>query len=160
MAIKTTTISKKKQIQKPSDFLYNSTIINRFIKKLIKNGKKVTIENLFLTSLQKLKTVKIPSIIIIELINYINLPFETLPKRVGRHVYVIPVPVFTRRQVILSISRLVKIVKNRPEKKIDQRLLNELKEIFIFKKSSTLKDVSKFFGLGIENRMFAHFRWR
>lgn len=105
-------------ISRPNTF-YNSFLINKFINKFIKNGRKKIVEkhiyNAF-SQLQKL-TKENPGVLLLKSVDILKPIIGTVKhikkfgkKRRKRKVILVPTPLTPRRQIILALSWLVDLI--------------------------------------------------
>ncbi|MGI5876437.1 MAG: 30S ribosomal protein S7 [Dethiobacteria bacterium] len=142
------------------DPLYNSVLVQKFINKLMYDGKKDIARSIFYNAMDiiKEKTGKDALEVFEAAMRNAAPVLEVKPRRVGGATYQVPVEVNPRRKVILAIRWLVNHARNRGEKTMAQRLAAELLDaanntgITIKKKEDTHK-------MAEANKAFAHYRW-
>ncbi len=142
------------------DPLYNSVLVQKFINKLMYDGKKDIARSIFYNAMDiiKEKTGKDALEVFEAAMRNAAPVLEVKPRRVGGATYQVPVEVNPRRKVILAIRWLVNHARNRGEKTMAQRLAAELLDaanntgITIKKKEDTQK-------MAEANKAFAHYRW-
>ena len=120
---------KRKIINFKNLFLF----FKKFFNGIIRSGKKDKSENLFLVLCIKLKS-KGSSLSIYEFLNNIMLNLTPIigfrPKHLGRMRYNIPVPIKNSDRIILAVKWLKQGIADRKELKFEDRVFNELSEIY------------------------------
>ncbi len=142
------------------DPVYNSTLISKFINKLMYDGKKGIAQSNFYGAMEiiKEKTGKEPLEVFETAVRNASPVLEVKPRRVGGATYQVPVEVSGHRKLILAIRWLVSNARARGEKTMAQRLAAEIIDsanntgTTIRKKEDTHK-------MAESNKAFAHYRW-
>lgn len=145
------------------DPLYGSRLITRFINKVMKDGKKSTVQKVVYQALETIKeqTKQDPVIVFEKAIQNVSPKMEVKPRRVGGASYQVPIEVRGDRKEALSIRWIIAGAKSKPNKQFHS---------FSQKLASELIDAANGTGLAIKkrddvqktanaNRAFSHFRW-
>jgi small subunit ribosomal protein S7 len=137
---------------------YNSTLLSRFIGKLMLDGKRSKAEAIVYEALDiaKEQTKQDPIEVFENAIKNISPAVEVRARRVGGSTYQIPIEVKPRRKTQLAIRWLVETARKKQGKPMAKRLAKELvdaskEEGDAFKKK---QDVHK---MAEANRAFAHY---
>jgi small subunit ribosomal protein S7 len=144
----------------PGDPVFNSTIIQRLINKLIVGGKKSLAERIVYGALLEIdeKTGENPLDVFSKALGNIRPVVEVRPRRVGGATYQIPVEVNARRQLTLAIRWLVRAAKERSERRMTERLANELIEASKSEGAAVRRRVETY-RMAEANKAYSHYRW-
>ncbi|BCL65755.1 30S ribosomal protein S7 [uncultured bacterium] len=121
----------KKRITKP-DIVYKSVVINRFIGKLMKNGKKLKISNIIYEALEILsKELNSHPIKILEdVVNIIKPEHRLRNWRIASKIY--PLPYAIKDKDVAekqSIDWITKAIRQRPERGLLNKIICEIRDI-------------------------------
>ena len=149
---------KKKPIT--GDPVYNSMLVQRFINKMMYDGKKSVSEAIFYGALAKIeeKSGKNPLEVFAAAMKNVTPAVEVRSRRVGGATYQVPTEVRPERKVALAIRWMLDNTRKRSEKTMADRLANELMDAAraaggaIKKKEDTHR-------MAEANKAFAHYRW-
>jgi|LauGreDrversion4_2_1035121.scaffolds.fasta_scaffold196761_4 small subunit ribosomal protein S7 len=128
-------------------------VIHKFIKILMKDGKKYIAIEILEHSIQHLG---IPAIL--TAIENVKPFLEVRPIRIAGTTYQVPYEVKGARQLYLAIKWLILGAKSRNEKTMGQKLLAELTAA-VKKQGFAIKKKEEFHKLAEANRAFSNFRW-
>ncbi|MEI6249423.1 MAG: 30S ribosomal protein S7 [bacterium] len=141
------------------DRLYDSVMVQKFINRVMRHGKKQVAEKLVYDGMQiaanKLK-VQNPLEVFEQAMKNVSPHLETRSRRVGGANYQIPFEVKGQRQQHLTIMWFVQSARNKKGISMANRIAIELEEAYnnqggaVKKKEDTLK-------MAESNRAFAHF---
>jgi small subunit ribosomal protein S7 len=144
------------------DPLYNSTIITKFINRIMLDGKKSVAEKIVYTALEVAATKadgeKRGIDIFNEAVDKIKPVLEVKSRRVGGATYQVPVEVRPERQLSLALRWLVEASRKRNERTMAERLANELLDASS-DKGATFKKKEDIYKMAEANKAFAHYRW-
>lgn len=156
--------SKKapKRILTP-DPIFNSKLVQRFINKVMADGKKSIAQSLVYKALEQIKesSKQDPVSIFEKAIQNVSPKMEVRPRRVGGASYQVPIEVRGDRKEALAIRWILDASRKRSNKEFhtfDKKLAQELMDaanstgVAIKKRDDTQK-------VAAANRAFAHFRW-
>lgn len=154
---------RKRKLKRPQvlpDPIYGSTLVSKFINRLMLDGKKTKAEAIFYTALDliKEKMGQDPFEVFQKAISNISPEMEVRSRRVGGASYQIPVEVREERKQTLIFRWLVSISRDRKERGMENKLAGEIMDAFnnagncVKKKIDTHK-------MAEANRAFAHLRW-
>ena len=142
------------------DIKYDSVLVARFINKLMQNGKKSTAQRIFYDALDIVEgRAKRPGLEVFEQAVKNATPIvEVKPRRVGGATYQVPVEVRSERQMALAIRWLVDTTRQRPGKRMAEKLANEIMDA-ASNTGQTVKKREDTHRMAEANRAFAHYRW-
>ncbi len=143
------------------DVRYNSVLVTKFINRLMLDGKKDKVRNIFYAALDKIAEVKKgedPFKVFNDAIKNATPLMEVKSRRVGGATYQVPMEVRKKRAVSLSFRWIVKYAKDRNGKSMVEKLARELMEAAEGTGASVKKkdDVHR---MAEANKAFAHFRF-
>lgn len=144
------------------DQKFESTLITKFINKLMLDGKKSTAEAIFYKSMDNAAE-KIggeqPAIDIFnQALENVKPLLEVKSRRVGGSNYQVPVEVRPERRTSLAIRWILDAARNRGEKTMAQRLAGEITDAFNGS-GSAVKKKDDTHRMAEANKAFAHYRW-
>jgi small subunit ribosomal protein S7 len=145
----------------PSDPLYNSALVTRFINTVMKNGKRSTAESILYHSLDiiKEKTGDDPIKVFKKALDNVKPSLEVKSRRVGGSNYQVPVEVNPNRRLSLSIRWLVGYARSRGDgKTMQEKLANELLDAANLR-GGAVKKREDTHRMAEANKAFAHYRW-
>ena len=142
------------------DPMYNSTLVSRFINKLMYDGARGTAQTIFYDALDiiKEKSGNDPLDVFETAVRNVSPVLEVKPRRVGGATYQVPIEVSQRRKLILAIRWLVNASRARGEKTMAQRLAGELMDA-ANNMGTTVKKKEDTHKMAEANKAFAHYRW-
>jgi small subunit ribosomal protein S7 len=142
------------------DPVYNSPIVTSLINKVLLHGKKSTAERIVYGALEgcRDRTGGDPVITLKRALDNVRPTLEVKSRRVGGATYQVPVEVKASRATTLALRWLVGYSKNRREKTMTERLMNELLDASNGLGASVKRreDTHK---MAESNKAFAHYRW-
>jgi small subunit ribosomal protein S7 len=142
------------------DPVYNSPVVTSLINKVLLHGKKSTAESIVYGALEgcREKTGGDPVITLKRALDNVRPTLEVKSRRVGGATYQVPVEVKASRATTLALRWLVSYSKNRREKTMTERLMNELLDASNGLGASVKRreDTHK---MAESNKAFAHYRW-
>ena len=144
----------------PKDSEYQSQLLQRFINRLMVDGKKSKAEQIVYGALEtiKEKTKKDPLPLFELAVKNVTPLMEVKSRRVGGSTYQVPIEVAEGRARSLALKWLRDYSRNRPGKSMMEKLAAELLEAsagggFAIKKKEDVHRMAE------ANKAFAHFRW-
>ena len=150
--------SKKHQLL--PDPIYGSTVVEQLINKILLDGKKSIAEDIVYSALDmvKEKTDQEPVAVLKRALDNIRPSLEVRSRRVGGATYQVPVEVKPNRSTTLALRWLIGYSRQRREKTMTERLMNEILDASnglgaaVKKREDTHK-------MAESNKAFAHYRW-
>jgi small subunit ribosomal protein S7 len=149
----------KKRKLKP-DHLYNSTLISRFVRAIMGDGKKSTAEKIVYGSMERVKTVskEDPLKIFEKAIDNVRPFLETKSRRVGGATYQVPMEVPGNRSHSLAVRWIIKYSRDRAGKSMIDKLSGEILDA-VNNRGGAVKKREDTHKMADANRAFAHYRW-
>jgi small subunit ribosomal protein S7 len=142
------------------DPVYNSPLVTALINKVLKGGKKSTAERIVYGAMEgaKDKSGTDPVITLKRALDNVKPTIEVKSRRVGGATYQVPVEVKPGRSTTLALRWLVSYSRQRREKTMTERLMNELLDASNGLGASVKRreDTHK---MAESNKAFAHYRW-
>jgi small subunit ribosomal protein S7 len=142
------------------DPVYNSTLVTKFINRVMLDGKKSTAAKIFYGALDLIgqKTGDDPLKVFKQAVDNVKPQVETKSRRVGGATYQVPVEVNPRRQLTLSLRWIVNASRTRGERTMRERLAAELMDAAA-NRGTSIKKKEDVLRMAEANRAFAHYRW-
>ena len=156
-------MSRKRSAPKKNIVLdpkYKSAIIPKLINSIMYDGKKTIAEKIVYDAMEKIKTKSKdePINIFNEAISNIRPTVEVRSRRVGGATYQVPVEVKASRSQALAIRWLIDASRKRKDKKMSDKIFNEIYDAYQ-NKGSAIKKKEDTHKMAESNKAFAHFRW-
>ena len=142
------------------DPVYGSPLVSQLVSKILLDGKKTTAQSIVYGALEgtRAKSGVDPVQTLKKALDNIRPAVEVKSRRVGGATYQVPVEVKPARSTTLAMRWLVSYSRQRREKTMTERLMNELLDASNGLGASVKKreDTHK---MAEANRAFAHYRW-
>jgi small subunit ribosomal protein S7 len=142
------------------DPVYNSPLVTSLVNKVLTGGKKSVAERIVYGALEgcREKSGNDPVITLKRALDNVKPALEVKSRRVGGATYQVPVEVRVPRQTTLALRWLVSYSRQRREKTMTERLMNELLDASNGLGASVKRreDTHK---MAESNKAFAHYRW-
>ena len=142
------------------DPVYNSPVVTQLINKILLDGKRSTAESIVYGALEgcREKTGTDPVATLKRALDNVKPTLEVRSRRVGGATYQVPVEVKAGRSTTLALRWLVSYSRQRREKTMTERLMNEILDASNGLGASVKKreDTHK---MAESNKAFAHYRW-
>tara|TARA_B100001996_G_scaffold128730_1_gene97740 strand:+ start:110 stop:580 length:471 start_codon:yes stop_codon:yes gene_type:complete len=156
-------MSRKRSAPKKNliiDPKYKSAIIPKLINSIMYDGKKTIAEKIIYDAMDKIKNKSKdePINVFNEAINNIRPTVEVRSRRVGGATYQVPVEVKSSRSQALAIRWLIDASRKRKDKKMSDKIFNEIYDAYQ-NKGSAIKKKEDTHKMAESNKAFAHFRW-
>jgi small subunit ribosomal protein S7 len=143
-----------------ADPVYNSPVVTSLINKILVDGKRSTAQKIVYGALEgcRAKTGTDPVVTLKRALDNVKPTLEVRSRRVGGATYQVPVEVKPGRSHTLAIRWLVMYARQRREKTMTERLMNELLDASNGLGASVKRreDTHK---MAESNKAFAHYRW-
>ncbi len=142
------------------DPVYGSEMIQRFINRMMVDGKKVTAEKIFYGALKQCEEkAGVPALEIFEKALQNAMPVvEVRPRRVGGQTYQVPMEVRPDRRRTLALRWLIGQARKRSGKSMIEKLAGELLDAFN-NTGPTIKKREDTHRMAEANKAFAHYRF-
>ena len=142
------------------DPVYGSPLVTSLINKVLLNGKRSTAERIVYGAMEGLreKSGNDPVITLKRALENIKPTLEVKSRRVGGATYQVPVEVKAGRSTTLALRWLVGFSRQRREKSMKDRLMNEILDASngLGAAVKRREDTHK---MAESNKAFAHYRW-
>jgi len=143
-----------------TDPVFNSPLVTSLINKVLLDGKRSLAQNIVYDALEgcREKTGNDPVVTLKRALDNVKPTLEVRSRRVGGATYQVPVEVRPSRSTTLALRWLVLYSRQRREKTMTERLMNELLDASNGLGASVKKreDTHK---MAESNKAFAHYRW-
>jgi len=141
------------------DTRYNSVLVQNFINRMMRNGKKSTAATLMYDAMDMIeaKTKRYPLEVFEQAVKNVSPVMEVKPRRVGGATYQVPMEVPSDRRISLASRWILQAAQSRSGKSFSERLAAELMDAAnnagnaIRKREETHK-------MAEANRAFSHYR--
>jgi small subunit ribosomal protein S7 len=149
---------KKKPIT--GDPVYNSMLVQRFINKMMYDGKKSVSEAIFYGALARIeeKSGKNPLEVFAMAMKNVTPAVEVRSRRVGGATYQVPTEVRPERKTALAIRWTIDNARKRNEKTMVDKLATEFMEA-ARGSGTAVKKKEDTHRMAEANKAFAHYRW-
>jgi len=140
--------------------VYGSPLVTQLVNKVLVDGKRSLAERIVYAALEgcREKTGTDPIVTLKRALDNVKPTLEVRSRRVGGATYQVPIEVRPGRSTTLAMRWLVTYARQRREKTMVERLMNELLDASNGLGASVKKreDTHK---MAESNRAFAHYRW-
>ncbi|MBU1161169.1 MAG: 30S ribosomal protein S7 [Proteobacteria bacterium] len=142
------------------DAKYNSKLVSKFIKSIMKDGKKSIAESILYDAMDIIgKKTSEPAIKIFEqALENAKPMIEVKSRRVGGSTYQVPTEIRPSRRTALGIRWIIDFAIKRSEKGMANKLSAELLDA-ANKRGSSIKKKEDTHKMADANKAFAHYRW-
>lgn len=143
-----------------TDPVYGSPLVTQLINKIMLDGKKSTAERIVYNAMEGVreKSGQDPVATLKRAMDNIRPSLEVRSRRVGGATYPVPIDVRPTRATALALRWLVDYSRQRREKTMTERLMNEILDASngLGAAVKRREDTHK---MAESNRAFAHYRW-
>jgi small subunit ribosomal protein S7 len=143
-----------------ADPVYGSPLVSQLVSKILWNGKKTVAQGIVYTALEgtRTKTGVDPVQTLKRALDNVRPSLEVKSRRVGGATYQVPVEVKPARATTLAMRWLVSFSRQRREKTMAERLMNEILDASngLGAAVKRREDTHK---MAEANKAFAHYRW-
>ena len=157
-------MSRRRQaVKRPKepDPLYKSTLVTKFIKHIMQDGKKSTAEKILYTAMDNMERRekgKSAVEILEKAIANVRPNLEVKSRRVGGATYQVPIEVSIDRGNTLALRWLIDLARNRKGGTMSNRLAVELFDAYNHQ-GAAVKKKENVHKMAEANKAFAHYRW-
>ena len=143
-----------------NDPVYGSTLVTQLVNRVLLDGKKSTAQHIVYGALEAVgeKSGQEPLAVLKRAMDNIRPSLEVRSRRVGGATYQVPVEVKSGRATTLALRWLVDYARQRREKTMTERLLNEILDASNGL-GAAVKRREDTHRMAESNRAFAHYRW-
>ena len=142
------------------DPVFGSPVVTQLVSKVLKDGKKQTAQRIVYGALEgcRDKTGSDPVVTLKRALDNVTPALEVKSRRVGGATYQVPIEVKPNRSTTLALRWLVGYSRQRREKTMTERLMNELLDASngLGAAVKRREDTHK---MAESNKAFAHYRW-
>jgi small subunit ribosomal protein S7 len=152
--------SKPEKRKISGDVKHNSLIVQGFINRLMKKGKKSVATRIMYDSFDLIEArAKRDALEVFEqAIKNTSPMLEVKPRRVGGATYQVPIEVSPARRLALAMRWLLAAARARPGKSMAEKLASELMDASN-NSGAAIKRREETHRMAEANRAFAHYRW-
>jgi small subunit ribosomal protein S7 len=146
--------------QLAADPVYSSPLVTALINKVLLDGKRALAQSIVYNALEgcRDKTGNDPVVTLKRALDNVKPTLEVRSRRVGGATYQVPMEVRPARSTTLALRWLVTYSRQRREKTMTERLMNELLDASNGLGAS-VKRREVTHNMAESNRAFAHYRW-
>jgi len=143
-----------------SDPKYNNKLVSRFIKSIMRDGKKSTAESILYRAFDIIeqKTKESPVKIFEQAVDNVKPMIEVKSRRVGGSTYQVPTEIRPSRKTALGIRWIIGFARKRSEKGMVNKLAAEFLDASN-KRGAAVKKKEDTHKMAEANKAFAHYRW-
>jgi small subunit ribosomal protein S7 len=153
---------RKRAVRRPDlpDAKYKSRNVNKFIGKLMLDGKRSLAEGIIYSAFDLIENrQKRPPLDVFEqALKNATPTLEVKPRRVGGSTYQVPVDIRKDRGNALAMRWLIRSARTRSGKTMAERLASELMDAAAGQ-GATIKKREETHKMAESNKAFAHYRW-
>lgn len=142
------------------DSRYGSTVVTKFITRMMLDGKKATSQRVMYSALERLaeKSGKDGLEVFEKALENVKPSVEVKSRRVGGSTYQVPVEVREKRRDALAMRWIIQAARGRSGKSMGEKLFNELFDAYnstgtAFRKKEDTHRMAE------ANKAFSHYRW-
>ncbi|HLI69840.1 MAG TPA: 30S ribosomal protein S7 [Ktedonobacteraceae bacterium] len=142
------------------DAKFNSKNVNRFIGKLMLNGKRSLAERILYDSFDiiEAKQKRPPLDVFDQAVKNATPNLEVKPRRVGGSTYQVPVEIRKERGNALAMRWLIRSARARTGRSMSEKLASELMDAAAGQ-GATIRKREETHKMAESNKAFAHYRW-
>ncbi len=153
---------KNKSVNRPilPDSRYNSTVVSKFVSRMMLDGKKSVSMRIIYEAFDtlKAKTDKDPLEVFLKALDNVKPMVEVKSRRVGGATYQVPIEIRDSRREALAMRWVITAARNKSGRGMGERLASELLDAFnntgtAYKKKEDTHKMAE------ANKAFAHYRW-
>ncbi len=139
---------------------YNSKLVARFIRSVMRDGKKSVAESLLYNAFDVIgeKAGEPPLKVFEQAVDNVKPVIEVKSRRVGGSTYQVPTDIRPSRRSALAIRWIIGFAHKRSEKGMARKLAGEILDA-ANKRGASVKKKEDTHKMAEANKAFAHFRW-
>ena len=145
----------------PADAKYHSPVVQEFINRMMRDGKKSVAQNVFYDALKivrKRVPDKEPIEVFTQALEHVKPSIEVRSKRVGGAAYQVPMQVNRTRQQSLAIRWVLSAIREKKGRPTSQKLADEFVAAFN-REGAAVSKRENVHRMADANKAFAHFAW-
>jgi len=142
------------------DSRYGSTIVTKFITRMMLDGKKATSQRVMYEALEQVaeKSGKDGLEVFQKALENVKPSVEVKSRRVGGSTYQVPVEVREKRRDALAMRWIIQAARTRSGKSMGEKLFNELYDAYN-STGSAFRKKEDTHRMAEANKAFSHYRW-
>ena len=142
------------------DSRYGSTIVTKFITRMMLDGKKATSQRVMYEALEQVaeKSGKDGLEVFQKALENVKPSVEVKSRRVGGSTYQVPVEVREKRRDALAMRWIIQAARSRSGKSMGEKLFNELYDAYN-STGSAFRKKEDTHRMAEANKAFSHYRW-
>jgi small subunit ribosomal protein S7 len=142
------------------DSKYNNKLVSKFIKCIMRDGKKSTAESILYSAFDIIenKTNESPVKIFEKAVENVRPMIEVKSRRVGGSTYQVPTEIRPSRRTALGIRWIISFARKRSERSMANKLAAEFLDA-ANNKGASIKKKEDTHKMAEANKAFAHYRW-
>jgi small subunit ribosomal protein S7 len=142
------------------DYRYDNKLIARFIRSIMRDGKKSTAESILYGAFDIIdsKVNDSPVKVFEQALNNVKPMIEVKSRRVGGSTYQVPTEIRPSRRMALGIRWIISFSRKRSEKGMKNKLAGELLDA-ANNRGASIKKKEDTHKMADANKAFAHYRW-
>ncbi len=153
---------KNKSVNRPvlPDSRYNSTVVSKFVSRMMLDGKKSVSMRIIYEAFDtlKAKTEKDPLEVFLKALDNVKPMVEVKSRRVGGATYQVPIEIRDSRREALAMRWVIAAARSKSGRGMGERLASELLDAYnntgtAYKKKEDTHKMAE------ANKAFAHYRW-
>ncbi|MGP1522419.1 30S ribosomal protein S7 [Treponema sp.] len=153
---------KNKSVNRPvlPDSRYNSTVVSKFVSRMMLDGKKSVSVRIIYEAFDtlKAKTEKDPLEVFLKALDNVKPMVEVKSRRVGGATYQVPIEIRDSRREALAMRWVIAAARSKSGRGMGERLASELLDAYnntgtAYKKKEDTHKMAE------ANKAFAHYRW-
>ena len=143
-----------------ADPMYNSVLVSKLVNQIMLDGKKGVAQKIVYNAFAKVenKSGKPAVEAFEEAMNNIMPVLEVKARRIGGATYQVPIEVRPERRQALALRWLTTFSRNRSEKKMEDRLANEILDA-LNNTGASVKRKEEMHRMADANKAFSHYRF-
>jgi small subunit ribosomal protein S7 len=141
--------------------LYKSTVLAKFINKVMENGKKSIARRIIYNALEKFaKKIKAddPLVAFEQALENAKPTLEVKSRRIGGATYQVPVEIPPNRRMSMAMGWIIAHSRGKPGRSMEEALAAELADCFN-NQGTTIKKKDDTHRMAEANKAFAHYKW-
>ncbi|MBL7180578.1 MAG: 30S ribosomal protein S7 [Pseudomonadota bacterium] len=142
------------------DYKYNNRMVSKFIKSIMRDGKKSLAESILYDALDVIekRAGESPLKIFEQALENVKPMIEVKSRRVGGSTYQVPTEIRPSRRMALGIRWIIDFARKRSERSMAGKLAGELMDASN-KRGASVKKKEDTHKMAEANKAFAHYRW-
>ena len=142
------------------DSRYNNRLVAKFIRSIMRDGKKSTAEKILYGALDVIekRSKENPVKVFEQALDNVRPMIEVKSRRVGGSTYQVPTEIRPSRRTALGIRWIINYARGRSEKGMANKLAGEILDA-ANKRGAAIKKKEDTHKMADANKAFAHYRW-